>query len=30
VQLLVDSYPREEAVQAHADFTEAQTEDSTP
>ena len=30
VQLLVDSYPREEAVQAHADFTEAQTGDSTP
>lgn len=30
VQLLVDSYPREEAVQAHADFSVAQTEGSTP
>jgi hypothetical protein len=30
VQLLVDSYPREEAVQAQADFIEAPTGGSTP
>jgi hypothetical protein len=30
ISLIVDSYPREEAVQSHADFTEGRTEGSTP
>jgi hypothetical protein len=30
ITLLVDSYPREEAVQSHADFIEAPKGDSTP
>jgi len=30
ISLIVDSYPREEAVQSHADFIEAPKGDSTP
>lgn len=30
ITLIVDSYPREEAVQTHADFTEAPKGDLTP
>jgi len=30
ISLIVDSYPREEAVQTHADFTEAPKGDLTP